>query len=97
MSASEWFGAGVDLLLGLVQLAIMAAWLILMWQIVRIFLGPWVHRRGQRFPSPKIMVRRMWCKHRFVARIRDPYGRHYTACGQCGIDVNQGKPREEWR
>lgn len=48
-------------------------------------------------PSFSIFLRRIYCKHHVVARTRDPYGRHFTQCARCGIDVNADRPRGEWR
>jgi len=56
--------------------------------------NPVLHRYSS---SPKMLVRRMWCKHVQVIRGRDPHGRLYTACARCAKDVNAGKERWEWR
>lgn len=47
--------------------------------------------------TPRLLLRRIWCKHVEVVRGRDPYGRLYTACVRCAKDVNAGKERWEWR
>lgn len=48
-------------------------------------------------PSFRVMARRLWCRHKHVARVRARYGRITTLCTNCAKDVNRGRPREEWR
>lgn len=48
-------------------------------------------------PSFKVAVRRLWCTHKGVSRVQNAWGLKYTACTNCGFDVNRGKRQEDWR
>lgn len=87
----------VRLLSGLASLAIMVAWYYLVWRIFRwwAYERPGIVRGG--LASPRVLLRRLYCRHNVLARGRDPYGKHTVLCCACGTDVNAGKPREEWR
>ena len=45
----------------------------------------------------RVLLRRIWCRHRLVAMTRGKYGARVWLCVRCAKDVNKGKPREEWR
>lgn len=97
MSAYEWVDLGFRVLVVTVSLLFQVLILVLLWRFFQAVAQPWMHRRGSSFPSPRIFFRRIYCKHPVVARTRDPYGRNFTACARCGVDINQGRPREQWR
>lgn len=86
----------IELALGLVQSVFM---MILLFVAFNRVMHTVERKAGGSdvMPSFKVMVRRLWCRHRNVAVIRGVYGRRTTACVSCAKDVNRGKPREEWR
>lgn len=87
--------------LGVLQFAIMlgflAYWFTRMGRFSRELasaLNPTFRRDP---PGDKVLLRRLFCSHREISRVRNAYGLQYTACTRCGIDVNAGKRKEEWR
>jgi hypothetical protein len=92
---------GLGLALGMLQfvvsLAFMAFWFKMMGNFMRQALSGLNPTLARHKPTGKVAIRRLWCRHRHVSRIKDEYGRAYTACTACGHDVNQGKFKEEWR
>lgn len=95
MAVFEWVELVLGVLLNLLSLALTVLWLMVLWKVYEHFT--------QRLPGdnvrlgPRAAIRRLYCKHRIVARVRSPLGRMYTACARCAKDVNMGKPQEEWR
>lgn len=98
-SVFAWTKLVLTTLLSLGSLTLMVLFYVFVWRLARMWFATLNPVLSRNTPSTgKYILRRMFCRHRgAVARIRDPYGRHYTACGRCGIDVNEGKAREEWR
>jgi hypothetical protein len=101
-AGSDWAMVGVEVFFRTTGLVIVLAMYWLMFKFLRKIVG----RFDDQFGSPtlnrtksteKQLLRRFFCKHHVIARTRDPYLRNYTACVECGKDVNKGKPRHEWR
>lgn len=95
-NAAEWAQFGASVFFGIASLAMTCFLVLLYYNLFRAALRPFTSRRGNPF-NPKLFFRSMLCRHRVVARSRDPYGRHFTACARCAKDINEGRPKEEWR
>ena len=96
MVSAEWAGVitrWVELGLGIVMQCFM--WVVLYLMVTRV--TETLKKGAGPLPSTKVLLRRIWCRHRHVARTRGRYGQSMTACVRCSKDVNAGKPREEWR
>lgn len=88
---------GFQILSFAVSLAFMAFWFKMMGRFMREALSGLNPTFSRNPPSAKVMLRRMYCSHRSVSRVRNSYGLNYTACTNCGKDVNHGKRQEDWR
>lgn len=92
---------GLALGLGVLQFAVflgfMAYWFSRMGRFSREVASALNPTLARDPPSDKVLLRRMYCRHRQVSRVRNAYGTRYTACVACGVDVNRGKRTEEWR
>lgn len=95
MSAFEWVELAFNVIMGTLSLGISILWILVLWRVYEHFTQRWASD-GIRM-GPRAAVRRIYCKHRHVARVRSPLGRWYTACVRCAKDVNAGKSREFWR
>lgn len=96
-AALEWIDLFFDILFRAVGLAATAFFYYMVWQMWSHYSRPMAYKGGPKI-GIKCMVRRLWCHHTSVARVKDPHtGRNYTACTYCATDVNEGKPQEEWR
>lgn len=80
-----------------VMLAFMAFWFTMVGRFMREALSGLNPTLARDPPSAKVMVRRLYCRHRLVARVKNSWGLNYTACTGCGVDVNRGKRKEDWR
>lgn len=99
-SGAEWADVGVHLVLGLASLALSVWMMTAMMGFMRGMMehilpnNPVLNRYAR---GTKRKLSSLWCNHRApYAKVRDPWGKHYTACSKCGKDLNQGKPQEEW-
>ena len=96
--ALEWTKLILGTLMQMASLAFSVGMLFIFYRAFRLWMGrlnPTLNRSG--IPKGRYLMRRLFCHHRHVSRVRDSYGRNYTGCTRCGEDVNQGKAREEWR
>lgn len=88
---------GLDFIQWAVSLAFMAFWFKMMGRFMREAMASVNPTFNRNPPSAKVSMRRIWCKHTHVSRLRNSYGLNYTGCTSCGVDVNRGKRPEEWR
>lgn len=86
---TRWFELGFGLIT-------QAAFYVLMWVAIQRVTEA-MKKGGGPTLSGKVALLRLVCKHRVVARTRDRFGRHMTACARCGKDVNEGKSKWEHR
>lgn len=95
--ALEWVKFSVDTLFRIVGLSLAIIQGVFLYRIWRwwAFERPAVSRGSTA--SPKVLARRLFCAHHNVYRSRDQYGKHSTFCLRCNVDVNAGRPQEEWR
>jgi hypothetical protein len=87
---------GFDFLQWMVGLAFMAFWFRAVGRLVREGMRGLNPSLGRDPPSGTIAIRRMWCRHTHISRVRNAWGLNYTACTKCGSDVNAGKRKEFW-
>lgn len=97
MSAVEWVRVGVQVIGMVFSVGMSLLQVYIMYRVFRWYAyeKPGI-RRGDP-AAPNVLLRRLFCKHRVIARVKDPWGRQYTGCAACGTDVNAGKRREDWR
>lgn len=88
---------GFQVFTWLVSLAFMAFWFRAIGNFSRQLAGSINPTFNRDQPSQKVSIRRIWCQHRHVSRVRNSWGLQYTACTACGHDVNRGKRKEDWR
>lgn len=95
--ALEWLQFASDLVFRTFGLALAGLQLFFFYRLFRWFAyeRPSVNRHGNA--SPKVLAARLFCSHRNIYRSRDQWGKHSTFCLRCNVDVNAGKPQEEWR
>jgi hypothetical protein len=93
----EWVQFGVDTLFRTVGFALAGLQLVFFYKVFRwwAYERPAISRHGTA--SPSVLARRLFCGHRHIYRSRDQWGKHSTFCLRCNVDVNAGKPQEEWR
>lgn len=97
MSALEAVSLVFDILFKVASLSLTFLLYYMLYQMWTHYARPLAYKGGPKLTA-MCLVRRLWCQHRNVARVKDPSnGRNYTACTYCALDVNQGKPQEEWR
>lgn len=75
----------------IVGLFFMAYWFRAMGNFNRSVMASLNPTFNRNPPSGKVALRRLWCSHRHVSRVRNSWGLQYTACTSCGKDVNLGK------
>lgn len=81
----------------IVGLCFMAFWFSMAGRFMRDLAASINPTFNRNPPTAKVMLRRLWCSHRDVSRVRNSWGLNYTACTMCGKDVNYGKRKEDWR
>jgi hypothetical protein len=99
-SAVDWFKAITGFLTAVAGLGVQLVFFYLIYNMMRPMLATMGGRSGSDTPavSAKMLLRRLFCAHKGVlARGRTKWGKVTTLCARCGVDVNDGKPREEWR
>jgi len=99
-SAVDWFKAVTGFLVSVAQLCLTAGSIWLFYNLFRPLMAQLGGRSGSDTPNVgvKMRLRQLFCRHsRALARGRTRWGKVTTFCAQCGADVNEGKPREEWR
>jgi hypothetical protein len=96
-AALAWTKFIVETVFRLLAFGLTTVQLVFFYKVFRwwAYERPAISRGGTA--SPRVLFRRLWCTHRHVYRSRDPYGKQSTFCLRCNVDVNAGKPREEWR
>lgn len=92
-----WTKLFFDVLFRAVAMTVGLLQLVIFYKVFRwwAYERPGISRGGTA--SPQVLLRRLWCRHHHVARGRDSYGKTSTICVRCNIDVNAGRPSEEWR
>jgi len=84
----------------LFQAAGVATSLLMLWVFYNIAASLWgfmSEGRHGTLPSFRVLMRRVYCRHRYLSRIKTRYGYRKTACSGCGKSINANKPRELWR
>lgn len=86
----DGIGLAFNILSFVASLAFMAFWFRMIGRFMREAMAGLNPTFNRNPPSGKVLLRRLWCRHRAVARVRNGYGLNYTACTACGIDVSKG-------
>ena len=96
MTLSEDFLTFLDIMVRAAGIASNLLLYVLAYKGWRMWLSTRNPILARNTPTGKYMLRRMFCHHnKGYTKVRDAYGRNYTACTYCGADVNAGKSFEE--
>lgn len=91
--AVEWARFGLDLFAFLVNAALTVSGILLLAMFVRTFWNFYSEGRHE-LPAMNVLVRRIYCRHRSLSRVKTRYGFRRTVCSRCGTDVNRNKAQE---
>lgn len=85
--------SAIGLLLGV---ALQAAWLYLAWRVVSWLMYERGATERNAAQNLRFAIRRLVCRHRRgYAHVQDAWGRRYTGCVYCGVDVNKNRRAED--
>jgi hypothetical protein len=93
-SAVEWAQFGLQVLAFVIGTGMSVLMFLVMIQFVRTFWNFYSEGRHGGLPSTRVLLRRIWCRHRILGRVKSRYGFHVTRCAACGVDVNRNRATE---
>lgn len=96
-SVVEWVQLGVMLTLNLLIMGFLVWYILTVTRRSGDFIAGVFGSGTATMRDGRPTIKSIFCKHRVLAHVRNAYGRNYTACCKCGVDVNRGKSKEEWR
>jgi hypothetical protein len=92
--AVEWAKFGFQVFAWAVSMAISVVTFMIMGQFVHGLWAFYTEGRGGPPPTFRVLLRRIYCRHRSLSRVKNRYGHRQTLCSECGKDVHKNRQWE---
>lgn len=105
--AVEWARLGFDVFKYIVSWGLTILQFMFVYVIVRSMWHVYTEGKHGDMPHWKVLLRRIYCRHKDVAYISNPHLSHIgrlskhdprkRRCASCGIDIDANRPEEQKR